>query len=68
MVRRNLIVTASLALAMCLTLMTPAEADRKRLKNTMTGAVVGASVGYLVGGKNGASAGAVVGAIAGAAK
>ncbi|MFD0978033.1 hypothetical protein [Tropicimonas aquimaris] len=46
----------------------PADADRKRAHNTMTGALVGTGVGYLVGGKKGASAGAVVGAIAGYTK
>ena len=52
---------AMLALAFC----TPAEAQSKRTKNTVTGAAVGAGVGLLVGGSKGAVGGAVVGAIAG---
>ncbi len=43
-----------------LTLSGPADADRRRAHNTMTGALVGTGVGYLVGGNNGATAGAVV--------
>ncbi|SDE71714.1 YMGG-like glycine zipper-containing protein [Ruegeria marina] len=58
-------VTLSLAVVLGLALSGPAEADRKRNQNTMTGAIIGSGVGYLVGGSKGATAGAVVGAIAG---
>lgn len=55
----------SLLMAAILALPLPAEAQSKRTKNTVGGAVVGAGVGYLVSGSDGAKAGAVVGAIAG---
>lgn len=58
---KRLSVAAMLALALC----TPAEAQSKKTKNTVTGAAVGAGVGYIVGGSKGAVGGAVVGAIAG---
>lgn len=57
----RLSIAAMLALALC----TPAEAQSRRTKNTVTGAAVGAGVGLLVGGSKGALGGAVVGAIAG---
>jgi hypothetical protein len=55
----------ALAVAASLTLAGPADANRKRTQNTMTGAVIGAGVGLIVGGSKGAAGGAVVGAIAG---
>ena len=58
---KRLSVAAMLVLALC----TPAEAQSKKTKNTVTGAAVGAGVGLLVGGSKGALGGAVVGAIAG---
>jgi len=57
-----------LAVVASLALTSPADANRKRAQNTMTGAAIGAGVGYLVGGNNGATAGAVVGAIGGYTK
>lgn len=57
----RLSVAAMLVLALC----TPAEAQSKKTKNTVTGAAVGAGVGLLVGGSKGALGGAIVGAIAG---
>ena len=70
MIQRYKPIAASLifALVASLGLSGPADADRKRAHNTMTGAVIGSGVGYLVGGNSGASAGAVVGAIAGYTK
>ncbi|SDJ53877.1 YMGG-like glycine zipper-containing protein [Aliiruegeria lutimaris] len=65
---KKLIAILMVAALAGLTLSGPAEADRKRAHNTMTGALVGTGVGYLVGGSKGASAGAVVGAIAGYTK
>lgn len=63
-------VLGMLLLGLVLTVSAPssAEADRKRAKYTVGGAVIGTGVGYLVGGSKGARAGAVVGAIAGATK
>ncbi|NDR57055.1 YMGG-like glycine zipper-containing protein [Aliiruegeria sabulilitoris] len=66
--RKQIAATLMLAVVASLSFSGPADADRKRVHNTMTGAVVGTGVGYLVGGKNGATAGAVVGAIAGYTK
>lgn len=65
---KQVVATLVVAAVAGVTLSGPAEADRKRAHNTMTGALVGTGVGYLVGGSKGASAGAVVGAIAGYTK
>ena len=65
---RTMAVTLSLALAARLAFSDPADADRKRTKNTIGGAAIGTGVGYIVGGKKGAAGGAVVGAIAGYSK
>ena len=66
--QKSLATSLMLALVASLALSGPADANRKRAHNTMTGAVIGRGVGYLVGGNNGATAGAVVGAIAGYTK
>jgi outer membrane lipoprotein SlyB len=61
------LITTTIAALVAASLILPmsAEAQSKKTKNTVGGAVVGAGVGYLVGGSDGAKAGAVVGAIAG---
>ncbi len=55
----------TLAVACSLALATAVQADDKKKKNTLTGALVGAGVGALVGDGKGAAVGGVAGAIIG---
>lgn len=66
--RKPLLAVLALATVMSLAFTLPADAGKRKVKNTLGGAAIGAGVGALVGGSSGARTGAVVGAIAGAVK